>query len=73
MATAFADVAIYNAIWFSVPIAATVVAVRRPADARAMMGRVNDWARRHQQTLLVALFAAAGTFLTFKGATGLLT
>ena len=36
------------------------------------MGAANDWARRHREALMVALFAAVGTFLTLKGAIGLL-
>ena len=72
LGAAFAEVVTYNAIWFSVPIAAAVLAWRRPGEARALMGAANDWARRHRETLLVALFAAVGTFLTLKGASGLL-
>ena len=73
LAAASAEVLVYNVIWFSVPIAALVLAWRRPERARALMGRANERARQHQQGLMVALFAAVGTFLTLKGAIGLLT
>jgi hypothetical protein len=73
LAAASAQVLVYNAIWFSVPIAAVVLAWRRPERARALMGRANDWARRHRDGLMVGLFAAVGAFLTVKGAAGLLT
>jgi hypothetical protein len=72
LATAFAEVVAYNVIWFSVPIGAAVLAWRRPEQARALMGRANEWARRHRDTLMVTLFAAVGAFLTLKGAVGLL-
>jgi Sap, sulfolipid-1-addressing protein len=69
---AVTEVAIYNAIWFSVPIAALVVAWRRPDVARALMRRTNAWGRQHQQPIVVILFAAVGGFLTIKGIVGLL-
>ena len=48
LGAAFTEVVAYNAIWFSVPIAAAVLAWRRPEKARALMGAANDWARRHR-------------------------
>jgi hypothetical protein len=66
---AVVEVLIYNAIWFSVPIAAFVFARRRPVEAHDLMSRVNDWGRRHQQVVAVSLFAVVGVFLIVKGLT----
>jgi hypothetical protein len=71
-AHALVQVLVYNAIWFSVPIAALAFARRRPADAHDLIERLNDAMRRHQQTILAAVFAAAGAFLVIKGLVGLL-
>lgn len=68
---AVGEVLIYNGIWFSVPIAAFVFARRRPLEAHDLMSRVNDWGRRHQQVVAVAVFAAVGVFLIVNGVTGL--
>jgi hypothetical protein len=65
------EVLIYNGIWFSVPIAAMVVAHRRPAEAHDLIERLNTWMRRHDQTILALVFAAVGAYLTVKGVAGL--
>jgi hypothetical protein len=70
---AIVEVLIYNAIWFSVPIAAFVFARRRPADAEDLMTRMNDWGRRNQQVIAVVLFAVVGAFLIVKGVTDLIS
>jgi hypothetical protein len=71
VAEAVVDVLVYNAIWFSIPIAALVFARRRPTGTRAVVERVNAAMRRHELAILVAVFAAVGLFLTAKGVTGL--
>jgi Sap, sulfolipid-1-addressing protein len=70
---AVAEVAIYNAIWFSVPIVALVFAGRRQQDAHDLIERLNGWMRRHEQPILVTVFALVGLFLVVKGVTGLLS
>jgi hypothetical protein len=69
---AVVEVLIYNAIWFSVPIAALVFAKRRPADAHDLIERVNGWVTRHDQMILTVVFAAVGAFLVVKGLAGLI-
>ena len=65
------DVLIYNAIWFSLPIAALLFVRRRAADAKDLVERVNDWMRRNQDLILAVVFAAVGVFLVAKGLAGL--
>lgn len=66
-AEALAMVALYNALWFALPIGALVLVHRSPATATAYLDRLTAWARRHQDRLVVALFAALGVYLTIKG------
>jgi hypothetical protein len=60
-------VLVYNAIWFSLPVAAFVMSRRRPDDAHDLVERLNGAIRRHQEALLVGVFATVGAFLTIKG------
>jgi Sap, sulfolipid-1-addressing protein len=71
-ADAVIQVVIYNAIWFAVPIAAFLFARRRPDHAHDLIERLNAWMRRHDQAILVTVFAAVGVFLVVKGVAGLL-
>jgi Sap, sulfolipid-1-addressing protein len=72
IAQAGIEVLVYNAIWFSVPIAA-FVAARRDADgAHAWIVRANAWAKAHEQVIVVVLFAVVGAYLVVKGLSGLL-
>jgi Sap, sulfolipid-1-addressing protein len=70
-AEAILEVLAYNAIWFSVPIAAFVLLGRPGSQTLARVARVNGWARRHEQALLVAVFATVGAYLVVKGIAGL--
>lgn len=72
-ATATVDVLVYNAIWFSVPIAAFVVARDHADVAHARIARLNAWVKEHEQAIVVALFATVGTYLVAKGLDGLLS
>jgi hypothetical protein len=73
LTSAAVQVAVYNAIWFSVPIAGFVLARNHLADAHNLMSRGNDWSRRHRQVIISVLFAVVGTWLLIKGVIGLLT
>ena len=72
LARAVVEVLVYNLIWFSVPIAAIVVARRDAEGMHAWIARVNAWARAHEQMLVVAVFASVGTYLVVEGVSGLL-
>jgi hypothetical protein len=61
------QVLLYNAISFSVPVAAFVLADRHAVGTQARITELSAWVRRHQRGLLVAVFAGVGTYLLAKG------
>ena len=67
------QVAIYDALWFLVPLASLVLAVVRPGAARAYLDAATAWARRHEHALLVWGSLGLGGYLVVKGTTRLLT
>ena len=73
VADAILQVAIYNALWFVVPLGALVLVIRSPATASLYLDRLTGWARRNQERLVVVLFGALGLYLTVKGAVELMT
>ncbi len=73
LAVGAVDVLIFDAIWFAIPIAALVVALRRPAAARAALDRGSAWARRHERQLATVVFAVVGVAFALKGAVDLLS
>jgi hypothetical protein len=66
------QVVVFNALWWSVPIASLVLSLLRPEQTRESLGRVNAWVRRNQQAILAAVFAVVGLYLTAKGAVDLI-
>jgi hypothetical protein len=54
------QVAIYNALWFMVPIASLVLVVLRPGAALVYLQAATAWALRHDHVLLVAGSLALG-------------
>ncbi len=60
-------VLVYNAIWFSVPIAAFAVAGKHAAGAHARIAEINAWARAREQVIVVAVFGCVGAYLVVKG------
>lgn len=60
-------VAIYNALWFAVPIAGLALAVLRPGSAPGYLDRATRWGLAHEQGLVFATFAVLGVYLTIKG------
>ena len=67
-----ADVLVFNAIWFTVPVLALFASFRHPERARAALDAFNAWIRRHQRGLAILAFAAVGAYFATKGATELL-
>ena len=57
----------YNAVWFALPLAALVVCIVRPASARALVGWVEQWARVHNRSILLAASFGAGAALVIRG------
>ncbi len=70
-AEAVVDVAIYNAIWFSLPITALVFLRRSATGLLDLVDRLNAFMRRHQTAIVASVFAAVGVFLIVKGIAGL--
>ncbi len=67
------QVAIYDALWFLVPIASLVLAVVRPGAARAYLDTATNWVRRHEHAVLVSGSLVIGGYLVVKGTVRLLT
>jgi hypothetical protein len=70
--TATFYVAVYNLLWFAIPIVALALAVFAPGTANAYLGRGAAWARANEGWLLVTSFAALGVYLIVKGLVALL-
>jgi hypothetical protein len=66
------DVAVFNVLWFSTPVASLVFSVRRPLQTRATLARVNDWGRRHQRAGIIVASFLVGVYFTLRGALDLL-
>ena len=67
LAEAIVAVLVYNAIWFSIPIAAFAVAGRHADAAHAKIAQINAWAHEREQMLVVVVFAGVGIYLVVKG------
>jgi hypothetical protein len=67
-ASAAIEVAIYNVLWFAVPLAALALAILRPGRAAGYLDRATTWGRRHEQGLVFSIFALLGAYFTIKGA-----
>ena len=67
------QVAIYDALWFLIPIASLAMAVVRPSAAVAYLDAATAWVRRHEHTIVVSGSFVLGAYLVLRGAAGLLT
>jgi hypothetical protein len=65
-------VLVFNALWWSIPLASLALLLTRPASARRTLGVVNAWARRNNRAIVVVVFATAGVYLTVQGLVNLL-
>jgi hypothetical protein len=61
-------VAIYNAIWFALPLVALAACIVRPAAAMEVVSAVERWAQDHSRTVLLAVSLVVGTALVVRGA-----
>ena len=64
-------VAIYNAIWFAVPIAALVLSILDPERAQDLLRVLQAWARRHSRTIVLATCFVVGGALLIRGVAAL--
>jgi len=67
-AAAAVQVAIYNLLWFAVPLAALTLAILRPGRAPAYLESAIRRGREHEQGIVFATMGLLGIFLTIKGA-----
>jgi hypothetical protein len=72
IAGALAEVLLYNAIWFALPLAALAVCVADPDAARSFVGAVNAWARAHRRAVALAALFGVGSMLVINGLVHLL-
>jgi hypothetical protein len=61
------QVAVYNAIWFSLAIVALVMSTYRPAVSRDSLERAAAWTRRHRRTIILAFCGTLGVYLLVSG------
>jgi hypothetical protein len=66
-------VAIYDALWFLVPLASLALVVVRPGAALIYLEDATAWVRRHEHAVLVAGLFVLGGYLVAKGTASLLT
>jgi hypothetical protein len=66
-------VAIYDALWFLVPLASLVLVVVRPGAAAVYLEAATAWVRLHEHAVLVAGSLVLGGYLVVKGTASLLT
>jgi hypothetical protein len=67
------QVAIYDALWFLIPIASLVLVLLRPGAALAYLDAGTAWVRRHEHAIIVSGSLALGAYLVVKGTASLLS
>jgi hypothetical protein len=61
------QVAVYNAIWFAMPIAALTLAKRRPVELQDFLRRATTWVWRRQREIMITAFSILGVYLIARG------
>jgi len=61
------QVAVYNAVWFAMPIAALTLAKRRPVELRDFLRRATAWVWRRQRQIMITAFSILGVYLIVRG------
>jgi hypothetical protein len=65
------QVAIYNAIWFSMAVIALILSLYRPSVPRDLLDELSSWTGRHRRSIIVVSFGALGGYLVVAGVVGL--
>jgi hypothetical protein len=65
------QVAIYNAIWFSMAVIALILSLYRPSVPRDVLDELSSWTGRHRRSINVVSFGALGGYLVVAGVVGL--
>ena len=66
------QVALYDVLWFMVPIASLVLVIVRPGVALAWLEAATAWVRAHEHAVIVTGLVLIGGYLLVKGAVNLL-
>lgn len=61
------QVALYNAIWFAMPVAALALAKRRPVELQDFLRRTTEWVWRRQREIMITAFGLLGVYLIVRG------
>jgi hypothetical protein len=61
------QVAVYVAIWFSLPLVALLLYARRPGLPQELLELLGGWSRRHRRVITVLFLGVLGGYLTVSG------
>jgi hypothetical protein len=61
------QVVLYNAIWFSMPLTALVLATRRSDELQHFLRWITEWIWSHQREIMIAVFGLLGVYLIVRG------
>ena len=61
------QVAVYNVIWFSLPIFSLVMAQRKPDATRELLDRLRRWMMLYRRRIVVVFLVALGGYLVVTG------
>ena len=64
---AIAEILLYNAIWFALPIVALALCIVRPGTAHDVVGAVAQFAAAHTREILLVVSTGAGAALLIRG------
>lgn len=61
------QVALYVAIWFSLPLTTLLLSARKPGLPQEMLEMLGRWSRRHRRMITVLFLGVLGGYLTYSG------
>jgi hypothetical protein len=64
---AIVQVAVYVAIWFSLPLLTLVLSARKPGLPQELLELLGAWTRRHRRVITVVTLGVLGGYLTVSG------
>ena len=67
------QVALYNLLWYAVPLAALASWTWRPETTRGTARRLTEWVQARMSVLVAIVFVLVGVYLLATGIVGLLT
>jgi hypothetical protein len=67
LASGLADVLLYNAVWFALPIAALILYIVNPPHARGIVAAIQAWAGAHTRRVILIVAFVGGPALIVAG------